>query len=115
MPETRGTVWWRGSRGAGLAAVVAGVDALVWTGIVDGRDSKPKVEMMDRRLVEIEKSTTATKKALVEIKTTMNAAVIQRIDGLERTAAAAARARAGVKPNDHGAMDADPFNRDRPR
>ena len=33
---------------------------------------------------------------------------------LERTAAAA-RARAGVKPNDQGAMDADPYNRDRPR
>lgn len=31
---------------------------------------------------------------------------------LERTAAAA-RARATVKPNDQGAMDADPFNRDR--
>ena len=31
---------------------------------------------------------------------------------LERTAAAA-RARAKVKPHDQGAMDADPFNRDR--
>jgi hypothetical protein len=34
------------------------------------------------------------------------AAVLERI-------ATAARARATVKPNDHGAMDADPFNRDR--
>lgn len=40
------------------------------------------------------------------------AAAAAAAEGLRRTARAQ-QARAGIKPNDHGAMDADPFNRDR--
>ena len=77
-------VWWRGVMTALLLAAVTGIGGLVWSGIQDGRDSKPKIEVIDKRLDKIEKSTSDTKEALIEIKTTLSAAIILRIEGLER-------------------------------
>jgi hypothetical protein len=76
--------WWRGSVTALLVAAVCGIGGLVWSGVLDGRDSKPKIEAIDKRLESIEKATASTKETLVKIETTLNAAVILRIEGLER-------------------------------
>lgn len=92
-PKVSAVNWWRGIMAAGLAAVAGGVGTLVWNSVLSGHDAKPKIEAIDKRLVQIEQATSGTKEALIEIKTTLNASVILRIDGLDRRITALETAR----------------------
>ncbi len=76
--------WWSGIVASLLVMILSGVGAILWTGVQDGRDSRPKIEAIEKRLGAIEVAAKETEKSVSDIRGKLDWALMQRVEELGR-------------------------------